>query len=518
MFRSRWLIIIPAILFALFAKPAKADTLGEWTYSQSCPTSGSIEVIDNTIILHGPDQGGCSGAAHWVKIETTIPADVDTIDFTWAYQTNDGAWYDPPQYGINGVYTLITQQNNATGELSVPVQAGDIFTFRQYSIDTCCAPGHLTISNLSLWASITTSTTSTTTTTTTSTVPETTVPATNPTTTTVQETTTTTSTSTTTTTVPQTTTSVENSTSTSSSSTTTPSSLPTTTTTSTTTTSSTLPATTTTTSSTTTSTSTTSVPQTTTTTSSVPQTTSTVSTTTTTEPPPVPTPVTQPQIVEPEPDETVVPEEPEEVPTGTTSTTVEEATPEETLPEETTTTTEPSPETYPDTTEEPVVDTTLPEATDTPLEAPLSDEEVENILVEAETTEALVEALAELSPEQVEQVVEALLAEEPTEEQATALASSPEVLAVISTEQAAEIFEALDVAELSDAQTEELIAAIESAPTEIREEFEDTIDIFGEGLDDYTPTGSNIPVGERRTLIAATVGLTLAAAGTRIRR
>ena len=462
---ARYLIIIPAILFALFAKPAKADTLGEWTYSQSCPTSGSIEVIDDTIILHGPDQGGCSGAAHWVKIETTIPADVDTIDFTWAYQTNDGWVYDPPQYGINGVYTLLTQQNNATGSLSVPVNEGDVFTFRQYSTDTCCAPGHLTISNLSLWESITTSTTSTTTTTTTSTVPSTTVPVTNPTTTTVQETTTT---------VPETTTSVENSTST--------------------------------------------------TTSSVPQTTSTESTTTTTQPPETST-STQPQISEPTPVDTSVPEEPEITETGTTSTTVEEATPEEMLPEETTTTTEPSPETYPDTTEEPVVDTTipevdtsLPEAPETPLEAPLSDEEVENILVEAETTEALVEALAELSPEQVEQVVEALLAEEPTQEQATALASSPEVLAVISTEQAAQIFEALDVAELSDTQTEELIAAIESAPTEIREEFEDTIDIFGEGLDDYTPTGSNIPVGERRTLIAVTAGITLAAAGTRIRR
>jgi hypothetical protein len=470
---TRYLIIIPAVLFALFAKPAKADTLGEWTYSQSCPTSGSIEVIDNTIILHGPDQGGCSGAAHWVKIETTIPADVDTIDFTWAYQTTDGWVYDPPQYGINGVYTLLTQQNNATGELSVPVNEGDVFMFRQYSTDTCCAPGHLTISNLSLWASITTSTTSTTTTTTTSTVPETTVPVTNPTTTTVQETSTST-------TVPATTTSVENSTSTTS---------------------------------------------TTTTTSSVPQTTSTESTTTTTQPPPVPTPVTQPQIVEPEPVDTSVPEEPEITETGTTTTLVEEATPEEMLPEETTTTDEPSPEPSPDTTDELIVDTTLPdvdtslpEEPETPLEAPLSDEEVDSLIAEAETTEALVEALAELSPEQVEQVIESLLAEEPSEEQATALASSPEVLAVVTTEQAQQIFEALDVAELSDAQTEELIAAIESAPTEIREEFEDTIDIFGEGLDDYTPTGSNIPVGERRTLIAVTAGITLAAAGTRIRR
>ena len=466
---TRYLIIIPAVLFALFAKPAKAEEVGEWTYSQSCPTSGSVEVVDDTIILTGPNNGGCSGQAHWVKIETTIPADVDTIDFTWAYQTTDGWVYDPPQYGINGVYTLLTQQNNATGSLSVPVNEGDVFTFRQYSIDTCCAPGHLTISNLSLWASITTSTTSTTTTTTTSTVPETTVPATVPTTTTVQETTTTSST-TTTTSVPQTTTSVENSTSTSTTST------------------------------------------------SVPQTTSTESTTTTTQPPPVPTPVTQPQISEPEPVEPSVPEEPEQTETGTTSTTVEEATPETTLPEETTTTTEPSPEPSPDTTEEPVVDTTLPETPETPLEAPLSDEEVDTLIAEAETTEALVEALAELSPEQVEQVLETLLAEEPTEEQATALASSPEVLAVITTEQAQQIFEVLDVGALSDTQTEELIAAVQDAPTEIREEFEDTIDIFGEGLDDYTPVGSTIPVGERRTLIAVTAGITLAAAGTRIRR
>jgi hypothetical protein len=465
---TRYLILIPAVLFALFAKPAKADTLGEWAYSQSCPTSGSIEVIDDTIILHGPDQGGCSGAAHWVKIETTIPADVDTIDFTWAYQTTDGWVYDPPQYGINDVYTLITQQNNATGEMSVPVSEGDVFTFRQYSIDTCCAPGHLTISNLSLWASITTSTTSTTTTTTTSTVPETTVPVTNPTTTTVQETTTTSST-TTTTSIPETTT-TEQSTSTTS------------------------------------------------TTSSLPQTTSTESTTTTTQPPQPPTPVTQPQISEPTPVEPYVPEQPEPDETDTTEPAVEEAMPEVTLPEETTTPEEPSPEPSPDTSEEPAVDTTLPEATDTPLEAPLSDEEVDSLIAEAETTEALVEALAELSPEQVEQVIESLLAEEPSQEQATALASSPEVLAVITTEQAQQIFEALDVGALTDAQTEELIAAIESAPTEIREEFEDTIDIFGEGLDDYTPTGSNIPVGERRTLIAITAGITLAAAGTRIRR
>jgi len=483
---SRWLIVIPAIVFALFAKPAKADTLGEWTYSQSCPTSGSVEVIDDTIILHGPDQGGCSGAAHWVKIETTIPADVDTIDFTWSYQTTDGWVYDPPQYGINNIYTLITQQNNATGELSVPVQEGDVFTFRQYSIDTCCAPGHLTIANLSLWASITTSTTSTTTSTTT--VPTTTVPATVPTTTTVPET------------------------STSSSTTTTSTTSTTSSTTSTTTTSTTVVLPESSTSSSTTSTTSTTTSS--TTTSSVPQTTSSVSVPTTTLPPEPSTSTEPPQIYEPEPTEPYVPEEPEITETGTTTTIVEEPIQEETLPEETTTTTEPSPEeTYPETTEPEVVDTT-PE---TLPDAPLSEEEVISILDEATTTEELVEALADLSPEQVSQVIEEILAEEPTQEQAAALATSPDVLAVVSAQEAEQIFEALDVAELTDAQTEQLIEAIESAPLEIREQFEDTIDIFGEGLDDYTPTGSNIPVGERRTLIAATLGISIAAAGARIR-
>ena len=484
---SRWLIIIPAVCFALFAKPAKADTLGEWTYSQSCPTSGSVEVVDDTIILHGPDQGGCSGAAHWVKIETTIPADVDTIDFEWSYQTTDGWVYDPPQYGINGVYTLITQQNNATGSLSVPVQEGDVFTFRQYSIDTCCAPGHLTIANLSLWASITTSTTSTTTSTTT--VPPTTVPATVPTTTTVPETSTS-STSTTTSTT---------STTSSTTSTTSTTVLPVISTSSSTT-------STTTTSSTTTSS---------TTTSSVPQTTSSVLVPTTTLPPETSTSTEPPQIYEPEPTEPYVPEEPEITETGTTTTVVEEPIQEETPLEETTTTTEPSPEeTYTETIEPEVEDTTL----ETLPEAPLSEEEVTLILEEATTTEELVEALADLSPEQVSQVIEEILAEEPTQEQAAALATSPDVLAVVSAQEAEQIFEALDVAELTDAQTEQLIEAIESAPLEIREEFEDTINIFGEGLDDYTPVGSNIPVGERRTLIAVTAGITLAAAGTRIRR
>ena len=464
---TRWLIFAPVALFALFAQPAKADVLGEWTYSQSCPTSGSVEVVDDIITLHGPDQNGCSGAAHWVKIETTIPADVDTIDFDWQYQTTDGWVYDPPQYGINGTYTLITQQNNASGIKSVPVNEGDVFTFRQYSIDTCCAPGHLTISKLSLWASITTSTTSTTTSTTT--VPSTTVPATDLATTTLPETTTS-SVPTSTSLAPEPTMPE-----------------PSTTTTST-------------------------------TTSTVPE------TTTTTEP--VSPPVAQPPVVvDPEPIEEPATEDTEPTPVVTEP--VEETIPLDPPVEDTYPTVE---DTYPtvetldtlpfveETVVEEIIPDTIPDTLPDAPESFLSDEELDTIVQDDATVEALTEALEELTDEEVAQVLDAILEEEPTQEQATAIASSPAALSVLTSEQAAQVFEALDVTELDNTQLEALAEAVSDAPTEVKEAFENEVDIFSDGLGTYVPVDSKIPVSERRTLIAIAAGATLTAASTRMRR
>lgn len=423
---KRWIIFVPVALLALWSTVAKADGLGDWTASQSCAT-GNVNVVDNSIVLTGPDGGGCGGA-NWVKIETTIPEGTFSVSFDWSYWTYDGWVYDPPQYGVNGVYTLLTQQNQASGTKTVTVTAGDIFAFRQYSIDSCCQAGHLTISNLSLWEFTTTSTTSTTMTTTTI-VPETTVLATNPTTTIVPETTSTSSTSTTTST---------------------------------------------------TSTSTT---------------TTTTSTTTTT----VPTPVETYAPVEPEPDET-----------STTEPPVEETTTTVTLPEETVTTDEPSPETYPETT------TTVEPDLEPNLE-PLAEEEVIALIAEATTVEELQAVLEELTPEQVEQVVEEILNQEepPTQEQAVALATSPEVLSVISVDNAEKVFEALQVEELTEEQVAQLIEAVQSAPEEIRTQFETSIDIFGSDLGDYVPVGSNVPVDTRRTLIAVAAGAAMASVGSR---
>jgi hypothetical protein len=417
---SRWLIFAPLAVFALFPPAAKADVLGNWTYSQSQDCGGSIEVVENIITLHGPDYNGCSGGAHWVQIETVVPADVNTVDFDWSYQTNDGWVYDPPQYGVNGVYTLITQVNTSSGTLSIPVVEGDIFTFRQYSIDTCCQPGHLSIANLSLWD---TTTTSTTTTTTTSTIaPSTTVPV-------VEESTTTT---------PPTTT---------------------------------LP------------------PDTT-----VPEPTTTV----------------------PEP-ETTVPSVVDTIPPVVVTTVPDTTIPDTTVPDTTV------PDTLPP--------DTLPDAPETPETLPIDEtEEIPAELVEAlldaidsgeplteEQFDTAIEALGDLNEEEAVALIEQLLNTEVTADQATELATNPDVLAVITEEQATEIFETIEVQQLDDTQIAELTEAIQNAPLAVQEAFENTIDIFG-GFDDYVPTGSNIPVGERRTLIAIAAGATLTAAGSKMKQ
>jgi hypothetical protein len=168
--------------------------------------------------------------------------------------------------------------------------------------------------------------------------------------------------------------------------------------------------------------------------------------------------------------------------------------------------------------DEPAVDIIIP---DTPPDAPesfLSDEELDTLVQDDVTVEELTEALEELTVEEVEQVLEALLEEEPSQEQATAIASSPAALAVLTNEQATQVFEALDVTELDNTQLEALADAVSDAPTEVKEAFEDEVDIFSDGLGTYVPVDSKIPVSERRTLIAIAAGATLTAASTRMRR
>jgi len=126
-----------------------------------------------------------------------------------------------------------------------------------------------------------------------------------------------------------------------------------------------------------------------------------------------------------------------------------------------------------------------------------------------------VEAIADLTSSEAVALIEQILNTAVTSEQATELASNPDVLAVVTSEQAEEIFATIDVTELDNTQLDALVEAVQSAPTSVRKAFEKTINIFDDGLGDYVPIGSNVPVHSRRTLIAVAAGAATVAAGQR---
>ena len=125
--------------------------------------------------------------------------------------------------------------------------------------------------------------------------------------------------------------------------------------------------------------------------------------------------------------------------------------------------------------------------------------------------------MTEAKPEQIVAAITQVLAADITSDQATQIASTPEVLAAITETQAEQLFEQIEVEELTEQQLEAFTEAIQQAPTKIKKAFEKTIDIFGSQFENYVPTGSNIPVKTRRTLVAAGA-LIAAIPSTRVKR
>ena len=251
---------------------------------------------------------------------------------------------------------------------------------------------------------------------------------------------------------------------------------------------------------------TTTLPASTTTTTSQPQTTtttttSTTTTTTTTEAPAPQTTTTTTTTTQPElPPETYAPETtyPETIDT--------EPIPLPTELENTTDTTTTSVQPITPVDEELAVDVPIPDEPVLQVDEPVVideqaiNEATENIVALV----ALVANLDEATDEQIVSVIEAVLAGEVSAEEATVLASSSEVLAQITQEQATEVFAVLELNELSVNEIEQIIEAVQSAPEEVRQVFEEEINIFDGKTDTYVAVGSNISVGARRVLVATT--------------
>jgi hypothetical protein len=115
----------------------------------------------------------------------------------------------------------------------------------------------------------------------------------------------------------------------------------------------------------------------------------------------------------------------------------------------------------------------------------------------------LINNLDASTPEQITEAIESIVEAGITADAAAALATEPEILQAATAEQAQEIFEALDLETLDNTQLKELVAAVQDAPTEVREAFEEAINVFDGAVDSYVPVGSTVPVGTRRLVIAA---------------
>jgi hypothetical protein len=147
---------------------------------------------------------------------------------------------------------------------------------------------------------------------------------------------------------------------------------------------------------------------------------------------------------------------------------------------------------------------------------------VEELVDDTTPTEVLPDSVTEETPVEelsdeelitaIESIEEGM---EVSEELAVAVAQSAEVVASLSSEEATAVFEAIEVDNLSTEEAQAIVEAVQDAPAEVREAFEEEINIFSPGFDNYVPLGSNIPVSTRRTLIAVAAGAAIAAAGTR---
>ena len=154
------------------------------------------------------------------------------------------------------------------------------------------------------------------------------------------------------------------------------------------------------------------------------------------------------------------------------------------------------------------VPTTEPQTTTTILQTPAT------TLPDVITAEQLLSNAESMTAEELRSVVTEVLDGGVTQEEALALATSQQALATLTEEQAVEVFQTIEISELSDEEAQLLVEAVQSAPAEVRQAFENEVDVFGGKTDNYVPLGSTVPVATRRAIIAITGVLSVVSLST----
>ena len=146
--------------------------------------------------------------------------------------------------------------------------------------------------------------------------------------------------------------------------------------------------------------------------------------------------------------------------------------------------------------DEPISDEKFDSIISAVLDEPISDEQFEELVnvLESDT----------VTEEQVSAAVDSVIENGVTEDQAVDLATSEKVLESIDGEQASEIFDTVSVSELTEESAGAIVEAVQDAPEEVKEAFEEEINVFDGIFDNYVPIGSIIDVGQRRLIIGIT--------------
>jgi len=172
-----------------------------------------------------------------------------------------------------------------------------------------------------------------------------------------------------------------------------------------------------------------------------------------------------------------------ELPTTTSSLGVQPST---TSPTTSTTSTIPVAPPSATTTSTTTTTTTTPESIDGPTTEPTTAPTTTVPVTESTIVESLPE---EASPEEIVTYLQDLTTDD---------------LANLTDTQTEELIATIAGAELTDEQAEQIAEALSEAPSEVKQQFEETINVFGGQFDTYVPDGSTISVGARRAVVAVT--------------
>lgn len=88
----------------------------------------------------------------------------------------------------------------------------------------------------------------------------------------------------------------------------------------------------------------------------------------------------------------------------------------------------------------------------------------------------------------------------------------------ISIEDAEAIIKSIVFEELTEEQTAQVVAALNEAPDEVKQAFEQEVNIYSGQFDEYVPAGSVVSVGQRRVVVAASAATMISAPAPTSRR